>query len=43
MLLRNPAVNDILWTRIGQGLKFVYFITLTKEYIMDPYGNYKIS
>ncbi len=31
------------WTRIGLGLKFVYLTSLTKEYIVDPYGNCKIS
>ncbi len=31
------------WNRIGLGLKFVYLTSLTKEYIVDPYGNCKIS
>ncbi len=38
-----PAVKDTLWNCTGLGLKFVYLISLTKEYTMDPYGNRPIS
>ncbi len=38
-----PAVKGTLWTRFRLGLKFVYLISLTKEYIMDSYGNRTIS
>ncbi len=39
---RDPAVKGTLWTRakIGLGLKIVNLISLTKEYIMDPNGNW---
>lgn len=47
-----PAVKGTLWSsnglgtrwsRFGLRLKFVYFISLTKEYIMDSYGTCTIS
>ncbi len=42
MLLRL-VVRGTFWNRIGLGQKFVYLLSLTKEYTMDPYGNYTIS
>ncbi len=40
---QHPAVEGTLWARIGLELKFVYFISITKEYILDLYVNHKIS
>ncbi len=40
--LNFPAVKGTLWNRIGLRLKFVYLISLTKKYFMDPYANFTI-
>ncbi len=39
----NSAVKGTLWNRIGLGLKFIYPISLTIEYIMDPHWKCIIS
>ncbi len=38
-----PAAEGTLWARFGLGVKCVYLISLTKEEIVDLYGNGTIS
>ncbi len=38
VILIHLSVKGTLWTRIGQGLNFIYLISLTKECTMDLYG-----
>ncbi len=41
--LTLPVAKGTRWNLIGLGLKFVYLISLTKKYVMDPYRDCTIS